>query len=132
MSKNTHTPGPWDATIKIAGVKDHPVLTRTGLLVARIPNKKPSNDYSYRIETNDSRSVANARLIAAAPEMLAALENLANRCNGHLGRNPYGVPEFEEALRAVAKATGFKGDWMDAVDYANSPQRLAQFKKGGA
>jgi len=55
-----------------------------------------------------------AQLIAAAPRLLTALQSLAAYANGRLGKNPYCIPEYEEALRAIGQATGRAGDWMDA------------------
>jgi hypothetical protein len=43
---------------------------------------------------------ANARLIAAAPDLLAALKELVNDCDGLLGWN------CDPAKRAIAKAEG--------------------------
>ena len=57
------------------------------------------------------RGKANARLIAAAPDMLAALENIAGRMRYHLDCG--GVVEANEiliacdiAIRAIEKARG--------------------------
>lgn len=47
-------------------------------------------------------------------QLLDALVGLVRK--GKFGQNPYTVPEFKAALVAVAEATGFKGDWMDALE----------------
>ena len=60
MSK--HTPGPW--TVKLNRVERHPVYGPDGEPVARCLCPRPST----------KEWDANARLIAAAPEMLEALE----------------------------------------------------------
>ena len=64
MNQSKHTPGPWYTTIKLAPI-DHPIYNVAGELVARIPNHP------------DAPSKADARLIAAAPELLAACKGLA-------------------------------------------------------
>ena len=47
---------------------------------------------------------ANARLIAAAPDLLAALREYVERHEAE--GNPAGLPEYELASAAIAKATG--------------------------
>ena len=47
---------------------------------------------------------ANARLIAAAPDLLAALREYVERHEAE--GNPAGLPEYELACAAIAKATG--------------------------
>ena len=67
------------------------------------------------------KSKKHARLIAAAPELLEALQTLAAYANGKLGKNPYCIPEYKQALCAIGKATGKNTDgdaWMDANNEA--------------
>jgi len=59
----THTPGPWNVTKLYVRKQD-------GGLVASI------NDLWQKQKTPKAEMDANARLIAAAPELLAALEEL--------------------------------------------------------
>jgi len=64
---------------------------------------------------------ANAKLIAAAPDLLAAVENLVlifQTGNHYDTRNPYTRPEVIGAMKTIAKATGFTGDWTSANDKA--------------
>jgi len=67
MNTHTHSPGPWQVAfgdrVEIHGKKD-----RIGWPSVIVHNVGLCTD---------AESVANARLIAAAPEMLAALESLA-------------------------------------------------------
>jgi hypothetical protein len=52
---------------------------------------------------------ANARLIAAAPELLAALRTMVEACDADDGICPGGGPsggDVEQAKAAIAKATG--------------------------
>ncbi|WP_157778785.1 hypothetical protein [Massilia violaceinigra] len=95
MSKQTtagHTPGPWFAKGRYIGTANH---------------------MSYIAECSDENcnwantpmSVANARLIAAAPELLAALQAVLHQVK----QGPYVFADsdaYRFALAAVAKATG--------------------------
>ena len=58
----THTPGPWAAILSSG---DESWMVAAEMPVARIPNY-------------DDRAAANARLIAAAPALLAALESMVS------------------------------------------------------
>lgn len=72
-----HTPGPWTCTADMR----------------RLGYYKITEPYEFRaLETE-----ANARLIAAAPDMLEALQNLVK----HKDQNAW-----NEARHAIAKATG--------------------------
>ena len=83
MSNSNHTPGPW------ASHKDY-VLDQYGNKVAvACPGR----------HLGQGDPLANARLIAAAPELLAALEGLvsARKAGFYSG-------EWEQAKLAIAKA----------------------------
>lgn len=47
---------------------------------------------------------ANARLIAAAPDLLAALKEYTDRHEAAC--DPRGLPEYDQACAAITKATG--------------------------
>lgn len=79
MNETKHTPGPWKVDYNWA-VKDY-----LGGLVCS-PNE------------------ANARLIAAAPEMLEALKGLVQLVDAHVGEEAENWNR--EARAAIAKATG--------------------------
>ena len=84
-----HTPGPW-----LAGQT----------ITAADPDRAPG---SYERITIASRvnNMANARLIAAAPELLAALIGLLEQAD--LGEvDAETAPLVEAARAAIAKATG--------------------------
>lgn len=89
--KPKHTPGPWrvgDAGHAVFGPKDsgmHPNAPIT--VVQRIVNP------------------ANARLIAAAPELLEALNALKTKVLASGNASAF-FPELEQAIRAIAKAAG--------------------------
>jgi len=89
----THTPGPWNVT----GLY---VRERDGGLIASIL------DLWHGQRTPKAEKNANARLIAAAPDMLFAL----HRCIDALAAND--APNCEaakEARAAITKATSPKG-----------------------
>ena len=85
----SHTPGPWEI---------HPYADNEGdihggdgklVCMMRQGDTDPEDDWS-----------ADARLIAAAPDLLAALKELVDDCDGLLGWN------CDPAKRAIAKAEG--------------------------
>ncbi len=95
-----HTPGPWlvDAgrALRVANERDETVAT-TGC------------DVDHRSEWE-----ANARLIASAPELLAALKGLIESLPDNWGDKVIdgvltlhvGVDDVDDALAAIAKAEG--------------------------
>lgn len=93
MSETKHTPGPWFAHGRYIGTKNH----KSAIGECRDVNGNWSDDV---------KSSGNAHLIAAAPDLLAALKKMlpeANRIDQHLR------PTFEtceEARAAIAKAEG--------------------------
>ena len=92
MSK--HTPGPWH----IVNLKDAiGIYSADGRFVARIPNS---------FEETEDRRRADAALMCAAPDMLAALEACELRLT-RLGQDSQKVTaELKRARAAIAKATG--------------------------
>ena len=64
MTEPTHTPGPWAITDDFIGVHDE-----QGRCIADM-DSEGAPDIGY------GESLANARLIAAAPDLLAALSNI--------------------------------------------------------
>lgn len=91
MSK--HTPGPWVADIKADG-----------------STEVWSADYSMfiakRHQMNDrDEAKANAALIAAAPDLLEALERLVDAVNRNAVRQE-DFPELRHAYEAIAAARG--------------------------
>lgn len=97
-----HTPGPWE-------YKGGKVLSRTSPhagLVAHIYEKGNLLWDKNNIEpvgwSDTAQRDANAHLIAAAPDLLAALKGLMAWCAGDV----LNVPEVNAARDAVAKAEG--------------------------
>lgn len=95
MSK--HTPGPW----KFQEVDWQPRALKSDLLV--FPAKMPSAAIALLYRDNDADE-ANARLIAAAPDLLEALQSVAL----HFDEWVIDEEAFEGCLKvraAIAKAT---------------------------
>lgn len=72
MNKPTHTPGPW--TLKPNGVI-------SGGKPIQLPNGEAVQQVAMATYLDDGDREANARLIAAAPELLEALRNAATLLN---------------------------------------------------
>jgi hypothetical protein len=99
MNEPKHTPGPWRYLMKLV---TYDIWSDSYGKVA----------YCYttdcdKYSPSDSTARANARLIAAAPEMLEALKYLTaevDHCvnNGWLRKQP----QYKAALAAIAKAQG--------------------------
>ena len=92
-----HTPGPWivdgDASVRVAGGHVVYAVAGNGCLIATLDS------------ANSSRQTANARLIAAAPDLLEALEHMS-QCRP-CGEDPWEDCEGgRKALAAIAKARG--------------------------
>lgn len=70
-----HTPGPWHIVNNNSAIHDR--VTKFDKDGARIGDT-PMGIATIEIQCTDERKVANARLIAAAPELLDALINIVN------------------------------------------------------
>lgn len=100
MADAKNCPGPWRVHMieKLRGLPYVPVSAET--LIAKVYSKHFGDD---------EQAEANGRLIAAAPELLEALDILlANlrsdlQCEGH---DPNDDARVELAAAAIAKATG--------------------------
>ena len=98
-SQGTPTPGPW--TVQPGG------YCRSVIHRAGHPDQVVSNAYG-----NEETAAANARFIAAAPELLAALESIAAGSVQDTGENGMGTVNIDRetmqliARAAIAKATG--------------------------
>lgn len=85
--KTNHTPGPWS----VGGPYDHMLMTARGELIA-----------STALMSKNHK--ADARLIAAAPDLLAALESITEhfRANG----DPTASDLMSAGRAAIARARG--------------------------
>lgn len=114
-AKATHTPGPW--VVRDTGDQ---VLAPDGFPVANIEYMAvlPHWDVHYPeaqhwsrmegktfVERSDAEVAANARVIAAAPDLLAALMALAATIP-QMDQNGDAAHEWLAARAAIAKATG--------------------------
>jgi hypothetical protein len=86
----THTPGPW-RLIKTDATKSRP-----------FPLFSVDAEESFHVLTDEALDEPDARLIAAAPDLLEALKALVAL--------PYYVTrtEYKDAIAAIAKAEGGK------------------------
>lgn len=91
---NKHTPGPWEAHFEEAYYVTGPDRGRVAMML----NLKGAHGLGGR--RTGEESAANARLIAAAPELLAALECLCSF------DKPLIQEDWDNARAAIAKAKG--------------------------
>lgn len=92
---SAHTPGPWVAKFEEAYYVIGPDLGR----VAMMMNLKGA--YGLAGRRSGEESAANARLIAAAPELLEAIEGLLNALPSATAH-----PAIKSARNAIAKSKG--------------------------
>lgn len=105
MTNAKHTPGPWGIDRYVVKSGDDEGAEMLSIKnVCRI-SQQPNG------HKQDETDEANARLIAAAPELLEALERAADEL--HRAQNSNGsqwlIDEEAKARAAIAKATG-KGE----------------------
>lgn len=86
-----HTPGPWSLKDDIS------------LVVG--PSADPAGDPVATIEGHPEEAFANARLIAAAPDLLAALRALVEYEDDAPPDGSRGAEVYNQARAAIAKAT---------------------------
>lgn len=100
MSK-THTPGPW-LLIREGGRDASAVAT-----LEPAPETMTAPNYWTVASTNGRRDewAANARLIAAAPELLECLQDVLQSC---IHTMPSASPLSKRCVAAIARATGEK------------------------
>jgi hypothetical protein len=96
METHTHTPAPWQIQFwndsSRPSRRDTPVITTGKDAIAELFNLLDEEG-----EDRDAERLANARLIAAAPEMLAALKSLA------IGLSPASVEMQRENLANLCR-----------------------------
>lgn len=99
--KQKHTPGPWKISYESIDPEWAVVTGANGHIVANV-NSESGPDIYPMVSTKMPRD-ANALLIAAAPDMLAALKAILPLFQ-YLPSNE--SPEEEMVLNAIAKAEG--------------------------
>lgn len=98
-----HTPGPWLIDTNTIYALDE--TDRVNRFSAQVQGGYSSAPvYGDRIRTTPEELAANARLIAAAPDLLAALQAVMHVLE-HTQVTPSGVERYERAKAAIAKAT---------------------------
>jgi len=97
-TEQKHTPGPWvvDGDVIRGDQQRNGSISVASMLDV---------SYPYGRRAGESKH-ANARLIAAAPELLDALEACAAVCAGEVMHKNGLVNALEKARAAIAKATG--------------------------
>ena len=119
MSKGKHTPLPWgiesDSGLTPGGslAVVHRDAKGRGIIVAEV---FPGNDKWAGSNKNEPIAKANARVIAAAPELLAALEAAVELLEAFspddsLDPEAYNIARWNVL---IAKATGKEPSWRDA------------------
>lgn len=99
----SHTPGPWDTNTRQVEWRELYARLITG------PDGRvlgAAADFNNTLR--DPEADANARLMAAAPDLLAALEAALEQTEDGLHRSPCDVPDcwVEAAHAAIAEAKG--------------------------
>lgn len=105
MNRTQHTPGPWEARSRS--------LSDGSLIVSDKKNNELAcvrrrEDRSYSEE--DRRAVANAVLMAAAPELLASLEE-ALTLVGHRA-------QCAQVAHSANECTCHRAEWSDLIERA--------------
>ena len=95
-----HSPAPWTAP---AAKGDRWLRDAHGSGVAQLPAPRPASPSFPHLEAESgARIAADARLISAAPDMLAALVDVLARVVAD--RRAHGLPGMEDAARRAAAA----------------------------
>jgi hypothetical protein len=94
VSQGAHTPGPWSVDYWPENVPEYAVIGPELRLVANLPDR-----------ISDSTTTANAYLISAAPDLLAACRDLADWVRRRCPADDWPV-EYTRASRAIQRAEG--------------------------
>ena len=97
---NTFSIAPWKSAFAFDRTYIRNIKDAQGEIIAQVCDLDDgvANDYLYE-------AIANARLMAAAPDLLAALRDLLDEAD--LGEvDEYTAPKIEAARAAIARATG--------------------------
>ena len=105
MNRSQHTPGPWAVTTVGSCHGVHPAASSNER--DDICRVTPHNYHPDGWPAAKAEAEANARLIAAAPELLAALVALMGEANlGDVYLDDDDRAKLDVARAAIAKATG--------------------------
>ncbi|HHH9284738.1 TPA: hypothetical protein ACP31N_001069 [Pseudomonas aeruginosa] len=94
MSKQSYTPGPWEQ-------RNNSVFSGGKCICSNVNAASPT---TQNIAEDVAMSIANAKLMAAAPELLEALEACMARITNEVADAEF-LDEVEQARAAIAKAT---------------------------
>ncbi|EMM7965268.1 hypothetical protein [Pseudomonas aeruginosa] len=94
MSKQSYTPGPWEQ-------RNNRVFSGGKCICSNVNAASPT---TQNIAEDVAMSIANAKLMAAAPELLEALEACMARITNEVADAEF-LDEVEQARAAIAKAT---------------------------
>jgi hypothetical protein len=109
MSKAKHTPGPWKVRERIVNGKLVDCFVQAPSFQGFAYGSEILGDDEYSHDNDRSRKLADARLIAAAPELLEALHKIVTELSQHRDHGLKGDPTFyaiNTARAAIAKAKG--------------------------
>lgn len=105
---SAHTPGPWTCSVAADGKGDYGILAKDDVL-GYVVIAEVFHNIRERFESS-TETKPNAQLIAAAPELLAALQAVLHDCenldmveSNEPGRD---AGPWLMATNAIAKATG--------------------------
>lgn len=107
---NAHTPGPWVAEEEVRAIGGI-----TSIYVSKVDPSMPNGldgrvcqAFGNCLVTTDDAVRANARLLAAAPELIAALRECADTLQKlvDMDRLPANSKDLRDARAAISKATG--------------------------
>jgi hypothetical protein len=94
-----HTPGPWEIGVGISNLGVLEVRSKKGI-VAHVAGNDSAHQSGSKIKANECK--ANTLLIAAAPDLLEALEELLSADQMMASYQS----SVEKAEAAIARATG--------------------------
>ena len=100
MSAAKHTPGPWHIDENGSSISSDAVTDLALLNMVNVRFSWGGSDFATK-----SHRLANARLIAAAPELLEALQDLLRVAKRELA-DPEDCGAINSAESAISKATG--------------------------
>jgi hypothetical protein len=105
VSEAKHTAGPWIAASRPSSVVGLPVVSQSGRSIASVTHFNLGEQF----DNHDQESRANARLIAAAPELLSIVERFVALPGGAWHPERHAADEAElmlDARATLAKAGG--------------------------
>lgn len=104
---NPHTPGPWTFGMDIGSTPSRVTFRIGGERQTSLSSERGITCSNSNVLMSVAEAEANARLISAAPELLAALQGMFNMNLDaiELGE-PFDEKLWEQAEQAIVKATG--------------------------